>query len=177
MLYWPTAIVKEESGTICSMYSTTGSNSIKEAESYFDFLKKDYNAEILCSYIQDDDNNIVQISNYTRPYSYHIQEPESKESGKYYPYFLIKNIDGNVWSMFTIMGFRHLQYTKSTIDIYKQHDDVAVLLAYVIKDNNIVYFENNVDAFGHIRYNSQESEEPGTNCKKRRKIFESNEII
>ena len=37
MLYWPTAIVREENGTICSMYATTGLETYEKAKAYFDF--------------------------------------------------------------------------------------------------------------------------------------------
>ncbi len=156
MLYWPTAIVREENGTICSMYATTGLETCEKAKAYFDFLKKDYNEEILFSYIQDNDNKIVEMNDYTEPYSPYVSLPEEKEDGRYYFFFILRNKEGKVWSMFSIRGLRHLLYTKETIDIYKTHDDVDVLLAYITDGDKIVFFENNLDAFGKVHYDNQE---------------------
>lgn len=156
MLYWPTAIAKTENGTICTLYSTEASSTIEGARAYFDFLKNKDNDEILFSYIQDNDNKIVEINDYTEPYSPYVSLPEEKEDGRYYFFFILRNKEGKVWSMFSIRGLRHLLYTKETIDIYKTHDDVDVLLAYITNGDKIVFFENNLDAFGKVHYDNQE---------------------
>lgn len=70
------------------------------------------------------------------------------------------NINIIPYSLFTYDSLATLEAAKNQIELWKKDKYIKVLCAYIQDDNkNIVYLENNVDAFGYVNYKNEEQKE------------------
>lgn len=160
-MFWPTAIVKEENGKVYSMYTYESLSKYEDAKVYFRCLEKHLGVEILFSYIQDNDNNVIYLENNVQPVLDRCVEPQEKSSDRFYPTILLrdKGSNGDVVAMHTYDGLENLCDAKEYIHIIKRDFDTnEVILAYIKNGENVVYIENNIDAFGHIHYEDESKE-------------------
>ena len=65
------------------------------------------------------------------------------------------------YSLNTYEGTFSIDEAKKVINTWKSDDKILVLCAYITDSNinEVIYLENNVDAFGNIRYKNEQSDE------------------
>lgn len=79
----------------------------------------------------------------------------------FWPTSIVYNNDlKKTYSLFTYEGCSSVEVAKEVIKSWRENEKLLVLCAYVTDDNNnVLYLENNVNAFGDVTYNEHLLEE------------------
>ena len=73
----------------------------------------------------------------------------------FWPTSIVYNNDlKKTYSLFTYDGCSSVEAAKEVIKSWRENEKLLVLCAYVTdNNNNVLYLENNVNAFGDVTYN------------------------
>ena len=77
----------------------------------------------------------------------------------YHPLAIVRDLNNKKnFTLYTKNGLLTIEDAKKVIEEWKENNEIDLLFEYIIDDNNIVYYKNNIDVLEHVDYKKKRKE-------------------